>query len=254
MLRAYFDDSGTHADSEVVAVGGLVGNVAQWMQFEREWSAKLADPLLGYGKPPLQMFHLAHCNARNGEFAGYTDGECDAVTHDFRQIIIDSKLIATASMIDKRAWDELVVGPIRQWIGDAVDVCVENCLSEAIKIAGAHPDGDMIAAVFDRGIWTQRIKNITDEYTLDLASPRIVSVAFSNVKDVLPLQGADISATENYWFGIKMLRGGIGAQPRPHMRHYLENMFAEGFIIDRARIAEKKPELERAARALREIP
>jgi hypothetical protein len=79
-------------------------------------------------------------------------------------------------------------------------------------------------------------------------------VAFLGVKDVLPLQGADITATENYWFGIKILRDGMGAQPRPHMRHYLENMFSEGFIIDRSRIGEMLPELERTARFLSATP
>jgi hypothetical protein len=59
------------------------------------------------------------------------------------------------------------------------------------------------------------------------------------------LQGADISATENYWHAIKILREGIGARPRPHMRHFLDNMFAEGFMIDRDRILAMLPELER---------
>lgn len=254
MLRAYFDDSGTHDDSEIVAVGGLIGNVAQWTGFEREWTAKLADPLPGYSKLPLKMFHLSHCNARDGEFAGYTAGECDAVMHDFRQILIDSSLIGTASMIDKRAWEELVVGRTREWMGNAVDVCVENCLSECMKIAGSHSDGDIVAAIFDRGIWTPRLKRVTEGYTLSLDHPRLVSVAFCGVKDILPLQGADGVATENYWYGIKILRNGVGAHLRPHMRHYLDNMFAEGFIIDRVRIVEMLPELDRAARALSDTP
>ena len=62
--------------------------------------------------------------------------ECDAVTHDFRQILIETRVISTASAIDKKAWNELVVGADRKWLGDALDVCVENCLSEAFKIAG----------------------------------------------------------------------------------------------------------------------
>jgi hypothetical protein len=250
MLRAYFDDSGTHDDSEIVAVGGVIGTTAQWEQFERQWKALLACPLPG--KPSLKKFHLSPCNAQDGEFEGYSDAECDAITHDFRQILIDTKVISTASAIDKKAWDELVVGAHREWLGDALDVCVENCLTEAIKIAGAHPDGDRVAVVLDRGIWTQRLKEVTDGYTLPLARPRIVSVNFLAAEDVLPLQGADVAATENYWYGIKVLRNRLGAQPRAHMRHYLESMFAEGFLIDRAQIVAMLPEIERQMQALRE--
>jgi hypothetical protein len=43
--QGYFDDSGTHATSEVVVVGGLIGRPDQWDQFEAAWAAKLANPL-----------------------------------------------------------------------------------------------------------------------------------------------------------------------------------------------------------------
>jgi hypothetical protein len=101
MLRAYFDDSGSHPDSEVVVVGGLIGNPAQWDEFERKWAALLAAPLPG--KPPLKRFHLSACNAQDKEFSGYNETECDAITHDFRQILIETRVISTASSIDKKS-------------------------------------------------------------------------------------------------------------------------------------------------------
>ena len=55
MLRAYFDDSGSHADSEIVTIGGLVGTVAQWTEFDDRWKALLAEPLPG--KPRLVPIH-----------------------------------------------------------------------------------------------------------------------------------------------------------------------------------------------------
>ena len=252
MLRAYFDDSGSHADSEIVTIGGMIGTKAQWDQVDTQWKALLAAPLPG--KPPLRMFHLSPCNAQDGEFASYSHAECDAVTHDFRNILIRAGVISTASSIDKKAWEELVAGEARQWLGDALDVCVENCLTEALKIAGAHPEGDQIAVVFDRGIWTQRLKDVTEGYTLPLGRPRVVTVAFSSVEEVRPLQGADITATENYWHAIKILRNGYGAQPRAHMRHFLDHMMAEGFLIDRARLVEMLPAMEAHVQVLKRQP
>jgi hypothetical protein len=129
---------------------------------------------------------------------------------------------------------------------------VENCLAETMRIAGTHPEGDKIAVVFDRGFWTPRLKEVTDSYTYSLGRPRIATLTFSLVEEVRPLQGADITATENYWHAIRVLRNGYGAQPRAHMRHYLQNMFAEGFLIDRDRIVEMLPAMTAHARALKE--
>ena len=244
MLRAYFDDSGSGADSEVAVVAGLIGTVQQWSIFEHEWGQRLADPLPGYNKPPLRMFHLSPCNARDGEFREYNDAECNAVTHDFRQIIIRSGLISTSSAIDRRAWDDLVVGKARKWLGNAIDVCIENCVKRAIENASSLPDSDLMAVVFDQGMWTQRRQEFADFDVSRLTHrPQIVSVTYAQVVDVFPLQGADIAATENYWYAIRLMRDGVGAQPRAHMAHYLKNMIAEGFMIDRSRIAEMLPRL-----------
>ena len=245
MLCGYYDDAGTHTESDVVAVGGLIGNVEQWEKSNGPGPSNWLTRFLA--TPPLRAFHLSHCNAGMGEFAKYTIGERDAITHDFRRIL-DCRLVATASMIDKKAYDELISDPLRAWLGEGVDPCVENCLAETIKVATARPDGDIIAIVLDRGMWTRRMKEITESYTLPLGSPRVASVGFAAAADVLPLQGADMVATENYWHGVKILQGGIGSEPRAHMRHYLRNMFAEGVMIDRARIIAMLPELERVFR------
>jgi hypothetical protein len=229
-IGAYFDDAGTHADSEFVVVGGLLGTLEQWEAFEHQWAAKLRAPLPG--KPPLRMFHLSHCNAGEGEFATYTPAEQDAVTHDFRRIIIDAKLTSTSSAVDRRAWDELVVGPYRALLGSALGACAGNCVSETVRIAGAHAI-DTIATVFDLGIHSDDVNKATEPYTYPLGRPRVISINYLRVADSLPLQGADIVATESYWHLIKTRRQGHGAQPRAHFRHYLENMLSEGLILDR---------------------
>ena len=171
MLRAYFDDSGTHADSRVVVTGGLIGTDEQWDRFNEEWAALLKQPVLG--TTSLSMFHLSACNARVKEFSGYSDAEQDAVTHDFREIIIRAKLISIAAAIDRKAWDELVIGSYHNELGDPLFHCVEYCIEETIRIAGPHPAGDNISIVMDRGIYSQEIKEKTDPYTYHLGRPQL---------------------------------------------------------------------------------
>jgi hypothetical protein len=237
MVHAYFDDAGTHADSEIVVIGGLIGTESQWEKFERAWSAKLNDPLPEAGKSPLKMFHLSACAGRwpDSEFADYSDAEQDAVIRDFRQIIIDAKLTSTATAVDRKAWDALVIGPYREVLGPALNQCFVNCVDSCLRIVEPSTHGFMLAVMFDKGIWTAALQGIADAFYF----PRLVSVNFGRVEHVLPLQGADIVATENYWHAAQWLKLGDAALPRPHLRHYLDNMLHEGLILDREAIVKE---------------
>src|SRR5271166_2546480 len=85
MLRAFFDDSGTHEGgrwgaSEVVAVAGIFGAEAEMLSLEGPWRRLLAEPLCG-GKPSLSRFHMTECQDSRGEFTGWTRTESDFFCH-----------------------------------------------------------------------------------------------------------------------------------------------------------------------------
>lgn len=134
-FRAYFDDSGTHKGSAVVVMGGLIGTDSQWEAFDAAWRAKLLAPLPD--KPRLKKFRLSACMAAEGEFENYKPVERQAVAGAFRDIIVDTKLASTTSAVDWVAWDELVVGKIRELLGDALNVCFLNCMDRALEYARA---------------------------------------------------------------------------------------------------------------------
>jgi hypothetical protein len=230
ILRAYFDDSGTHADSDVVVMGGLIGTAGQWEDFERQWTQKLKCPLSN--KPPLKRFHLSACNARKGEFASYSYAEQDAVIRDFREIIINAKLTSTASAIDRKAWDELVVGRYREVLGNPMPICFLNCVDEIVRFAEPQIHGHQISIVFDQGIYSGDLQKIVDQYT---HRPPVVSITFGKVQEILALQGADIVATENYWHALRW-RHDNNALPRPHLKHFLDNMLYQSRLLDREAI------------------
>ena len=237
MLRAYFDDSGTHSGSPVTGMGGLVGTIPQWEHFEQQWGEKLKNPVPG--KPPLKAFHLSHCAALRGEFQNYGRAESDLVTAEFRRIIASSGLVSTASVIDRVAWDELILGPIREVLGSALEPCFGNCIDESMRIAKIqeNPGNHKIAIVFDQGIKSGRLQHMADLYMRHVGgNPWITSITFAKVQDVLPLQGADMAATESYWHAQKWLEAGDAAQARVHFQDYLKTVRGEGLIIDREAI------------------
>ena len=90
MLTTYFDDSGTHDDSDVVIIAGLSGNQYQWEAFENAWRAKLENP--SPGKPPLSRFHMYECQNALNEFAGWGRTATEFLAHELGQIIIRNGL------------------------------------------------------------------------------------------------------------------------------------------------------------------
>jgi hypothetical protein len=238
MLKAYFDDSGSDASSEVVVVGGLIGSGQQWDQFERLWREKLADPLPQVGKLALRKFGIADCRSRYGEFRGYSDGEVDAVTHDFRQIIIQSELIGIAASIDRVAWDELIIGTARVKLGSALEACFTNCIVRTAMIAAVTPDNEPLHMVFDQGFKTEKLEWIGNLYAKDPAVKEFASVEFAGVEQTPPLQGADTVATEAYWHAIAWLADRENPKVREHFKHFLAHMKAENVALGRPEIEE----------------
>jgi hypothetical protein len=233
MLKAYFDDAGTHEGSPVVVLGGPIGTIPDWEYFAESWKARLANPLPEASKPPLTQFHLSPCLNGQGEFAYYKPVEREAVARNFRDIIHRSKLASTASAVDRSAWDELVIGSTRDLLGDAIQPCFIHCLDRATDLT---PDGYEIAIMFDEGIANERLHKIIDLYKAYSAREikrDFCSVTFGKVRKILPLQGADIIATESYWH---WLATNGSTEPRPPFISFIERMPAEGLTLDRAEI------------------
>jgi hypothetical protein len=234
MLKAYFDDSGTHKGSPAVVLGGLIGTILQWETFESEWQGTLAKPLPEVGKSPLHNFHLRPCILGYDDFSEYKEVERELTARHFRDVIHNANLISTASVVDGRAWSELVVGPYRDVLGSAISFCFLHCLDRARAFALNHPEGEKIAVMIDRGIECDRLHLIIDAFrNYSDIEEKFCSITFGKVNDHFPLQGADIIATESYWYAEKWLQSGGSAEPRPPFRHFFENMPSEGIMLDR---------------------
>ena len=239
MLSGYFDDSGTHADSPVVVWAGLLGTEAQWERLEPAWKAKLEEPLPG--KAPLKQFHLSACAAADDEFRYYSPAERDLVRHEFRTLIIEAGLLSIGSVVSRPDWDELVVGKLRDRLGDAETPCFLNCINRGLKLARVtHKEEDRIAFVFDEGRRSESLQTLIDRIMAveDREPPTISSILFNPVRLSPPLQAADTVATESFWAAQKWLQEGSNAEATAHFKHFLANMAAEGLIADREAILE----------------
>ncbi len=240
MLHMYLDDAGTHGASLVVGVGGLIGTDVAWQEFDRNWRALLAEPIPG--KPPIKKWSSGDCFRGDGEFANYNQADKDLVTRRFRNILVSSDIYAVANMIDKGAWDEIMVPRFGGSMPSAEATALFRAITRILPWVAGQADGPNIAVFYDQG------RNVKESHVAKLAKilndaadqiPQIASFGFLKVADATPLQGADMIATESYWHALSMLtHEGPDAPIRAHFRDYLERNFdkGNGETMDRARV------------------
>lgn len=236
MLAAYFDDSGTHDDSRVVTWGGFIAPSEQWSRFDVAWRTKLAEPLPG--KPRLSKFSLSKCNGGHDAFEDYSLAERDLVQAEFRQIIVDHRLLGVAYAVDCQAWNRLATDAAKDRFGDAETICFSSCFNGAIARALEYfPAEKQLSLHFDNGRRSAKLSSIVDHVQAHYYGlPELVNIGFDVVEHVTPLQAADIIATENYWHAQGVINGNASA--RPHLAHFLKRVSTEGYILDEAQVTE----------------
>jgi hypothetical protein len=244
MLKLFIDDAGTHAGSPVVVAGGLIGNETQWTVFDIMWKEALARPF--EGAVPLKKWSSGDCMRGDGEFERYKQAEKDLTTRRFRDVITKSGVYSASNAIDGPAWNDLITTKFGDKISSAEAFALFGLIDRLVPWASQHREGPEIAVFYDMGRKDNpEIKKLAgllqDAAT---ARPGIKSFTFAKVIDTTPLQGADMVATESYWFAQDFLSGKKDPS-RAHFRAYLEDNFGKGngMILDRARI-----EIEAAGR------
>jgi hypothetical protein len=236
VLAAFFDDSGTHADSKFLVLGGLLGTFEQWEVFDKAWSTLLANPFPG--KAPIKNFHLSHCQARRGEFKDYTVVETEDLTYRFRQIILDTGLVTFAVCVNLDDWRELVAGDLADLLGGPEGLCFVKCIEIVINTIRLRKPGQPLSLFFDQGIrhklgqWADLYINQTETF------PEIESISFASVSRVPPLQGADMIATETYRYNHEWANNQDAPKVNSNFKVFLESELSVGLIFERSIIQE----------------
>jgi hypothetical protein len=148
MLTAYFDDSGTHSDSDIVLMAGIFGTEGELRGLETEWREHLSAPLEG-AKSPLRRFHMTECQNSLGEFTGWSRTETDYFCHQLQSAIIDSGVTIYGYACSRRDWNELIIGEYRDILGDAEGSCVWNCVLRTAAWAQGNTFDPEMTFVFD---------------------------------------------------------------------------------------------------------
>jgi hypothetical protein len=84
VLKAYFDDSGTHAGSDVIVMGGLIAAEEKWAEMQPKWQAGLDY----YG---IKAMHMSHCFNGYNEFKLWSSDQKEDCIAYFRKLIVETE-------------------------------------------------------------------------------------------------------------------------------------------------------------------
>jgi hypothetical protein len=213
MIRAYFDDAGTHSASEVTTCGGMVGTKEAWSAFELDWQTVIAD-FQGYG---LTAFHAADCEVGKGDFQDFSREIREAISRRFSRIIAKhTDLRIFWSSIENAAWDEVTDGLFRERYEKPFGLCFEWCVHQASAWSTSYAGGSPVALVFsEQPDFRERMQEVFGYYVGAKLYAPLRSLTFASYRDLLPLQGADLVATEinRYWRAADLEPGKLAVRP-----------------------------------------
>jgi Protein of unknown function (DUF3800) len=128
--NAFFDESGTHDQSDLVVVGGLLATYESWARAEPEWNRVVGRKKDKDGKP-LKVFHYTDFMARVPPFNWPTDERNDFMER-LTTIIGENVALGIAYGIFREDYDGLPLR-LRQEFKDIYHCCSYFCLDSLVK-------------------------------------------------------------------------------------------------------------------------
>jgi hypothetical protein len=199
LIWAYFDDAGTHAGSEVTSIGGLLGTARAWATLEADWAAVI-DDFPEYG---LTAFHAHDCQEGIGDFANFRREIREAISARFSRVIArHTELRVFWSSCINAAWDEVADAPFRERYISAFGLCFEWCIQQTARWSVNYAQGSPVSLVFaEQKNFEDRMRDVFRYYVGAKGYAPLRTLTFGSYRDLLPLQAADLIATElnRYW-------------------------------------------------------
>jgi len=215
MLRAYMDDSGSHAGSPVSVIAGYFGGVRRWLEFEHRWKSAL-------DREGILEFHARRFRARDadrnrvGDYRGWDNDRANAFKNRLLTAIEDSAVYPFACGVVAEEWKKQELSDQRMFTGatqkfptgaptKSIFLAFQKCVFSAISPC---KPGIKVHFVFDQNPQTEAWATICYsemKRTTPIVQEHGGDLTFSDSKDAMPLQAADLLAYEAHSYVKRFL-------------------------------------------------
>jgi hypothetical protein len=190
MIKIYLDESGTHADSDVITVAAYAGRQTAWKKWTNEWRR---------AKRPIRVYHAADSANLRGEFTGWSSEKRDELVKKLLPIIADNR-IAGAVM-------GLHLGEFRKAVGDRKEIpealgnpytsCFHWLVQSLLELLKHNKKTESLKFIHEQNDYEGEARAAFD-FIHENANPNGVpmKLVFGTKNENMPLQAADILAYE----------------------------------------------------------
>lgn len=99
ILTTYLDESGTHEELPVLIMGGIVGRLGQWIDYDRKWE-RLRK------KHSFTCFHSKKLKAGTGDFVNWSDWSKQQLIGDLDKHQNKNSLFRFVTVVNKQEFQE----------------------------------------------------------------------------------------------------------------------------------------------------
>jgi hypothetical protein len=197
LFSAYFDESGTHQDSPVMVILGLIATNEQWKHLKREWDELLIQFEL---LPPFHMKEYAHST---GQFKAWKGAPIrDRFLSRIVGIILRRVQYSVAVSLSMPDYNKVIAPNPKAslFFGSPYAMCIYQTLFLLDLWWKKLPhERDKIPCIFDSGHpKSSEVSRIVRKYSShpNMEKKALESVSFVPDDDHPPLQAADLVAWE----------------------------------------------------------
>lgn len=195
MLTAYWDEIGHSASTPFAGMAGFLAPVSRWVWLETEWLSVLrATDLPFNGKPYIHMREYAHSRGPFAEWKGREEKR-QQLMKDLIALVGEAEAIPIGAAVPMREYGA-ISGEAREGLVDPYFLALQHCVNVAASFATLA--GESAAMIFDDnramiGRVPVLYQTLKENFMLGHGMGEI---AFASMKEMAPLQVADILAFE----------------------------------------------------------